>query len=102
MPIRVALPRFAVTGDGHWRTLMATIPDDLVSGGQRLGGLRVYGNDFLLAKRLLPLAGELRADKLWVLIGSDELCLIREGDTDADGLVRRVALAARLAAALEA
>ncbi len=62
----------------------------------------MYGNDFLLAERLVPHSGELRPGRFWVVIESDELCLIREGEADAGELARHVVLAARLASALEA
>lgn len=95
-------PRFAVTGDGNWRTMLATIPDDLVSTGRSVQGLTVYGDDRGLGERLIPLAGKLRADGIWILADGDALTLVREGELDAAGLARRIDLAAAVAAALQA
>ena len=102
MPLRTTLGRFAVTGDGNWRTMLATIPEDLVGHGRTVGGLTVYGDDTGLAGRLVALGEELKAGELWVVVAGSELTVIREGELDAAGLAGRIDLAARMAAALEA
>jgi hypothetical protein len=102
LPAGASLPGFAVTGDGNWRTMLATVPEALVEDGRTVDGLTVYGGAEGVAERLLPLGPELRAEELWVIVGGREVTLVREGELDVAGLQRRLDLGARVAAALSA
>lgn len=102
LPPGASLPGFAVTGDGNWRTMLATVPEALVGDGRTVDGLTVYGGAEGVAERLLPLGPELRAEELWVVVAGREVTLVREGELDVAGLQRRLDLGARVAAALSA
>jgi hypothetical protein len=97
-----SLPGFAVTGDGNWRTMLATVPEALVGDGRTMDGLTVYGGAEGIAERLLPLGPELRAEELWVIASGRGVTLVREGELDVEGLQRRLDLGGRIAAALAA
>jgi hypothetical protein len=94
-------PDFAVSGVASWRLMLASIPDPLVGHPQVVAGLDVYGDDRGAAAALAPLAEEVRAAQVWIVVSGHTLVLVREGELDATGLTARLELADRVAGLLE-